>query len=167
MKQTIKFLLLLSFILIVANTNAQEIKLWKLADLEAAMAKTGKPTIFNFWASFCVPCIEEIPYFQQIAKKYESAGVHLVLVSLDMKEHYPQKIKAFAKKFKFTAPIVFLDENDADKFCPAVDKKWSGVIPASLFINNKTGFRSFFEDQLTRQQFEKEIKEMLKEKGTK
>ncbi len=164
MKRAINFLLLLILILSATTTSAQEIKLWKLADLEAAMSKTDKPTIFNFWASFCKPCIEEIPYFQQIVKKYDSEGVQLILVSLDMKEHYPQKIKAFAKKFKFTAPLVFLDENDADKFCPAVDKKWSGVIPASLFVNNKTGFRSFYEDQLSKTQFDNEIKKMIKAK---
>ncbi len=161
MKKVSKGLIVAVMILAAANVNAQEIKLWKLADLEAAMAKADKPTIFNFWASFCKPCIEEIPYFQQIAKKYDTAGVQLVLVSLDMKELYPKKIAAFAKKFKFTAPIVFLDENDADKFCPAVDKKWSGVIPASLFVNNKNGFKSFYEDQLSKTQFENEVKKML------
>ena len=65
-------------------------------------------------------------------------------------------------KRKFTAPIKFLDETNADLFCPAVDENWSGAIPASLFINNKTGHRKFFEEQLTREQVDKEIRDMIR-----
>ena len=125
--------------------GAQSIPKWKLEDLKAAISNADRPTIFNFWASFCKPCVAEIPYFQQLAKKYDSAGVQLILVSLDLPEMYPQKIKGFAAKYKFNAPIKFLDETNADLFCPAVDEHWSGSIPASLFINNKTGYRKFFE----------------------
>jgi thiol-disulfide isomerase/thioredoxin len=156
MKKLFKYFLLI-FLILSQHTKAQEIQKWKLNDLTAAIKNADSPTIFNFWASFCKPCIEEIPYFQDLVKKYEKEGVKLILVSLDLKEAYP-KIKNFASKRKFTAPIVFLDETDADVFCPAVDEKWSGVIPASLFINNKTGYRKFFEDQLSRTELEKQIK---------
>jgi thiol-disulfide isomerase/thioredoxin len=141
--------------------TAQEIVKWKLDDLKVAIRDADKPTIINFWATICKPCIEEIPYFQEMVKKYDSAGVKLILVSLDMKESYPARIKSFASKRKFTAPIKFLDESNADLFCPAVDANWSGAIPASLFINNKTGYRKFFEEQLTVEKLEAEIKAML------
>lgn len=139
----------------------QEIQKWKLTDLQSAIVNTDKPTIFNFWATYCKPCIEEIPHFQELVKKYDSAGVQLILVSLDFSENYPKKIKAFAARQKFTAPIKFLDETNADLFCPAVDSSWSGSIPASLFINNATGYRYFLEDQLSREELEKEIIRMV------
>src|SRR5215217_4700891 len=103
------------FIVLLFSTalNAQPIPKWKLADLKAAIKNADKPTIFNFWATFCKPCVEEIPYFQQLVKKYDSAGVRLVLVSLDLSETYPKKIKAFATKRGFTAPIKFLNETNA------------------------------------------------------
>ena len=145
----------------VSVAQAQEIPKWKLADLQTAIKNADKPTIFNFWATFCKPCMEEMPYFLQLAKKYDSAGVRLILVSLDMREAYPSKIKAFATKRKIRAPIKFLDETNADLFCPAVDKSWSGAIPASLFINNKTGYRKFFEDALSKEKLEKEIRAMI------
>jgi len=145
------------------ETRSQEIPKWKLDDLRSAIANADKPTIFNFWATFCKPCVAEIPYFQQMVKKYDSTGVRLILVSLDLVEMYPQKIKTFANRFKFTAPIRFLNETNADLFCPVVDTSWSGAIPASLFINNKTGYRKFFEEQLSRERLEKEIKQMIKE----
>jgi thiol-disulfide isomerase/thioredoxin len=164
MKQINKLILIFVFAFSLTTANAQEIKKWKVQNLEAAIKNADKPTIFNFWATFCKPCIEELPYFQETAKKYDSAGVQLILVSLDMPQAYPKKISAFAVKNKITAPIVFLDETDADLFCPKVDEKWSGAIPASLFVNNKTGYRKFFEDQLSKEQVEKEIISMVKSK---
>jgi thiol-disulfide isomerase/thioredoxin len=164
MKKLILNLSLSLFFLIIltAGTNAQSIPKWKLSDLQSAIANVDKPTIFNFWATFCKPCIEEIPYFEDLVKKYDSAGVQLILVSLDMTETYPTKIQSFVKRFKFKSQIKFLDETNADLFCPAVDSSWSGSIPASLFINNKTNYRKFFEDQLSKENLDKEIKAMLK-----
>jgi len=157
MKQINKIILLFVFAFSLTSANAQEIKKWKLQDLEAAIKNSDKPTIINFWATFCKPCIEELPYFQETAKRYNSAGVQLILVSLDLPQAYPKKISAFAIKNKIKAPIAFLDETNADLFCPKVDQNWSGAIPASLFVNNKTGYRKFFEDQLSKEQVEKEI----------
>ena len=156
-----KFFCVLIFVFTTVCVNAQNIPKWKLNDLKAAIANADKPTVFNFWATFCKPCIEEIPYFQQLIKKYDSAGVKLVLVSLDLSEAYPKQIALFASKHHFIFPVKFLDETNADLFCPAVDSSWSGAIPASLFINNKTGYRKFFEEQLTEQKLEQEIKNML------
>ena len=160
MSKLYKYFLVVYMILGV-NSKAQEIPKWKLTDLTSAIKNAEAPTIFNFWATFCKPCIEEIPYFQELAKKYEKEGVKLVLVSLDLPEAFP-KIKSLAAKRKFTAPVVYLDETNADVFCPAVDEKWSGVIPASLLVNNKTGYRKFFEDQLSKDQLEQQIQELVR-----
>lgn len=157
-----KFILTTLLILAVSFTEAQSIPKWKLDDLKSAISNADKPTIFNFWATFCKPCIAEIPHFQELAKKYEKEGVQLVLISLDLPEAYPKQISSFATKFKFTAPIKFLNETNADIFCPVVDGSWSGAIPASLFVNNKTGYRKFFEAEISKEKLEKEIQLMIK-----
>ncbi len=162
MKTLYKIFFIAALVVSFNQWVAQEIPKWKLSDLQAAMKNAEKPTIFNFWATFCKPCIEELPYFQALVKKYDSAGVKLVLVSLDVPEAYPVKIKKFADRQNITAPITFLDETNADLFCPAVDAKWSGAIPASLFVNNKTGYRKFFEDQLSKPELEKKIRALIK-----
>jgi thiol-disulfide isomerase/thioredoxin len=154
--------LLLLMIFSCSGVCAQDIPKWKLKDLKTAITNVDRPTIFNFWATFCKPCVAEIPYFQQLAKKYESAGVRLVLISLDLSEAYPKQISSFAIKHGFTSPIKFLDETNADIFCPVVDSSWSGAIPANLFVNPKTGYRKFFEEQLSREKLETEIQAMLK-----
>lgn len=139
---------------------AQDIPKWKIEQLEAYLKQTNKPTIVNFWATFCKPCLEEIPYFQKMVRKYQDAGVQLLLVSLDLPEAY-NNIKPFATKRRITAPIVFLNETNADIFCPKVDEGWSGAIPATLFVNPTTGYRSFFEDQLSEAKVEAQIKALI------
>ena len=143
------------------QADSQLIPKWKIADLEEYIAKSDTPVIVNFWATYCAPCIKEIPYFQEVVKQYEKKGVKLLLVSLDFRESFPDKISSFADKRKFTSPIVWLDETDADYFCPKVDSAWSGVMPATLFINNKKGHRSFFEEEMSKEKFETEIRKIL------
>lgn len=157
MKYTV---VIISFLLSGIAGVSQEIKKIKITELEKTIADSKTPLIVNFWATYCIPCIEEIPYFQKLAKKYEKDSVRLILVSLDMKDDY-EKIAPFAKKRKFTAPILWLNESNADYFCPKVDPKWSGAIPASLFINNKSGYRKFYEEQLPEEKVEKEIMAIL------
>ena len=137
----------------------------KITDLEQTIAQSDHPLIVNFWATFCAPCNKEIPYFQSAVAQYKDQRVELILVSLDLPDDYPAKIAAFAKERGYTVPVVWLDETNADYFCPKVDPRWTGGIPCSLFINNKTHYRRFFDRQLTELQVGPEIKEMLKTPG--
>lgn len=161
MKNKFRLLLILGSFLGVLNSQAQTIPVWKLADLESAMKEAKEPTIINFWATFCKPCIAELPHFQALANKYKKEGLKLVMVSLDLKEAFPNRINSFAKKLKLSSPVVFLDETNADLFCPAVDSAWSGAIPATLFINPSTGYRKFYEEEFSKKRLEEEIKKML------
>lgn len=156
-----KIYFIVALFLYCMNAAGQPIPKWKMTGLEEYIKTSETPVIINFWATYCIPCIEEIPYFQELTKKYEEKGVKLLLISLDFEEAYP-RIRKFADKMKFTAPIIWLDESDADYFCPIIDSSWSGVMPATLFVNNKTGFRSFFEEQMSKERLEEEINKLIK-----
>ena len=157
-----KRLVILLFALVaMSGLQAQGIKKIKITDLEKTMMESTGPTIISFWATFCIPCLEEIPYFQEEIAKYKQDSIQYLLVSLDLEDHFPKKIEDVVKKNKITAPVVWLDEYNADYFCPKVDPKWSGAIPATLFINNKKGYRKFYEDQVSHDQLKKEIMAIL------
>lgn len=164
MKKQTKFLFLIWGLMMATHGITQNPTVWKLSDLKSAIKDAKEPTIINFWATFCKPCIAELPHFQQLANQYKEKGVRLIMVSLDLKEAYPTKVNSFAKKLKLTSPVVFLDESNADIFCPAVDSSWSGAIPASIFINNTTGYRKFYEEELSKEKLKAEIDFMLKPK---
>ena len=159
MKWLFNTLLILAFTS-VFSAGAQTIPSWKVTRLQDYIAKSDSILVINFWATFCKPCNEEIPYFQTTVDNYKDQKVKLLLVSLDIKEDYP-KIKAFAAKNNYTDQIVWLNETNADYFCPKVDKKWMGGIPSTLIINTKTGYRKFFEQQLKQEQLENELKKAL------
>jgi thiol-disulfide isomerase/thioredoxin len=143
------------------NAGAQSIGKVRITELADYIARCDHPLIVTFWATFCMPCAKEIPYFQNTAGRFKENGVELLLVSLDLPDYYPAKIAAFAKKSDYTARILWLNETNADYFCPKVDTGWSGGIPCSLFINNATRYRRFFDRQLTESQVEPAIKEMI------
>src|SRR5215212_7055323 len=98
MKKLIK-ILMLCFLLSSLQSSAQAIAKWKIGELENYIKQSAKPVIINFWATFCKPCVEEIPYFQSLVKKYEKDGIELLLVSLDLKDAYAN-IPSFAAKHK-------------------------------------------------------------------
>ncbi len=141
--------------------EAQQAKKIKIVDLEKTIDETNTPLVINFWATFCKPCLEELPYFQKLPGKYGKEGLTVLLVSLDMKDAYPAKVNSYIKKQKITIPTAWLDETNADYFCPKVDESWSGAIPATLFINKQAGYRKFTEEQLTEAELEMEIKAVL------
>ena len=156
--------IILGFLLFFALGTAagQDIAKLKITDIEKYIANgNGDILVINFWATFCKPCVAEIPFFISTVEKYKSNRVKLMLVSLDMPSYYPARITSFAKKHKFKSNIVWLDESNADYFCPKIDSAWSGSIPATLIINTATGYRKFAEEEMTRESFEMAIKEVM------
>ena len=160
-----KFVFLLLVLFVFCNADAQPIKRWKMDDLLQYADTNDSVLVINFWATFCAPCIAELPYFHSITNKYKKENVKLLLVSLDFEEYYPKRIRDFANKRKYTAEIVWLDEEKPDEFCPRVDPNWTGSMPATLFINKKTGYRKFVEAEMKPEDLEKEIKLLLGKVG--
>jgi thiol-disulfide isomerase/thioredoxin len=154
----IRIFLVLLFAAFASAAVAQDIKKMTITSLEEYILKSDKPLVINFWATFCKPCLDEIPYFQQTISDDYKGEVELILVSLDMPEYYPEKISSVASRSNFTFPVIWLNETNADYFCPKIDVKWSGAIPATLMVNNKRNYRKFYEQQLTPLQLKRELK---------
>lgn len=140
------------------NTDGQQIQKIKIKSLSDLITTSDSLLIINFWATFCKPCVEEIPDLIKFANKYKKQKASLYLVSLDLEDYYPKKIKKFVSKKKYATKIAWLNESNADYFCPLIDSSWSGGIPATLFINNKTGYKKFYEKQLSATEIEVAIK---------
>jgi thiol-disulfide isomerase/thioredoxin len=159
-----KFFLTSIFLLLTSAVFCQEVKKMKITDVEAYIKNSDHPVVVNFWATWCAPCVEEIPYFIETVQQYNADRVELVLVSLDFPNYYPKQINDFIKKKQFVATFFWLNETNADYFCPKIDAKWDGTIPVTLLVNNKTGYRTFFNRPLTDRQIALEISKLVGKK---
>lgn len=137
-----KYLFYLIFFLLFSNVIiAQKVAVFeKYSTLEKEIL-SDKNTIYvvNFWATWCAPCVKELPYFEKLNS--ENKKVKVVLISLDFKNQYETKLLPFLKNKKINSEVVLLTDKDYNSWLPKVDKDWSGSIPATLIIkNNKKVF---------------------------
>jgi thiol-disulfide isomerase/thioredoxin len=152
-------------LLIIAGFVAQAqpstaIKKVSIKDVKAMMDTSTVPMIVNFWATWCGPCVREIPYIDSLIQA-KGNKVKLLLVSLDFPEMYPKQLSTFVKKQGYKGDVVFLKETNADYFCPIIDKKWTGAIPVSVLVNNKKNIREFYGMQLTRERLMLEYEKLV------
>lgn len=108
--------------------------------------------VVNFWATWCAPCVKELPYFEAINQEYKDKNVQVLFVSLDFNL---KKLNTFLAKNKLLAEQVLLDDPDQNAWIPKVSKKWSGAIPATVIYGK--GKREFYEKSFTK----KELKETI------
>jgi thiol-disulfide isomerase/thioredoxin len=157
-----RWFLFTALILITSVSFSQEIKRLKIDELAKMIDTSTSPLIVNFWASWCQPCIHEIPWFEKAVAEVKEKNVKIVLVSLDFATDYNNKtLQQFVKKNGYQSKVVWLDETNADKFCPKIDSSWDGSIPVTLMVNNKKKYRQFYEFQLKEDRFKLELDKLV------
>ncbi|WP_276135246.1 TlpA family protein disulfide reductase [Polluticoccus soli] len=156
-----KLLGILSLIMITSAARAQNIPEFKVDDLLKRYSSADTLYIVNFFATWCGPCMKEMPEFDHMADAYKDKPVKVLLVSVDFPKDYPKKLVAFAKKRKLQHELMWLNESDANYFIPKIDNRWQGSIPATLIVNNKTEYKNFFEGMISAKQLQVLIDKQL------
>ena len=105
--------------------------------------------IINFWATWCKPCVEELPAFEKINAEYKNQKVKVILVSCDFRKQLDSRVIPFLKDKNILCKVVLMNESDPNNWIERVDSKFSGAIPATLIINGKKDFRFFKEGETT------------------
>ncbi|HEY1040037.1 MAG TPA: TlpA disulfide reductase family protein [Bacteroidia bacterium] len=146
---------LFAFVFSVAVFAQKKTPVYKIDALKKRIENNSDTLyIVNFWATWCKPCVMELPDFEKIHLEYKDQKVKVLLVSMDFKEDMKKRLTPFLKKNKYTSETVLLDETDGS-FIDKVSKEWSGAIPATLFIkkdkqtfvNKKIGYE-FLSEQI-------------------
>jgi thiol-disulfide isomerase/thioredoxin len=139
---------LLLFCLISFLSSAQKVAIYKIDQLLKRINNSSDTVyVVNFWATWCKPCVEELPAFEKVNLENKSKKVKVLLVSMDFKEDV-KKTVSFLKKHNYTAECVLLDELNGNSFIDKVDTRWGGAIPATLFTRQNKEHVEFFEKKL-------------------
>ncbi|XZF14113.1 TlpA disulfide reductase family protein [Chitinophagaceae bacterium MMS25-I14] len=139
--------LLSAFLLIAICTSAQKTLPVTAHSLMNRAAEKDTTYIINFWATWCGPCVKELPAFDTLQRQYAGKPVKVLLVSFDFKEDYQKKINAFVARKHPLPEILWFSETNADEFIPVIDNRWSGALPATLVVHGAD--RAFFEGTIT------------------
>jgi len=127
---------------------------WQLEDLKTYETfEEFEPTlhlnndttyVINFWATWCGPCVAELPYFEEMNAIYEGGPVKVILVSLDFEKYIEKKLLPFLNKHKIASEVLVLLDGKANRWIDKVDPEWSGAIPVTYI--RKGDKQAFYEE---------------------
>ena len=142
-------LLILLGCLLGPAVMAQEVKLITVKQLENRFEK-GRDTIYvvNFWATWCKPCVKELPEFEKFKLANQGKSVKVILVSTDLKSRLEHGVEPFVKAHHLTGEIYLLNEAPSS-YQERISPDWSGALPATLIVYSKTGKKKFHESAYT------------------
>jgi thiol-disulfide isomerase/thioredoxin len=115
--------------------------------------------LVNFWATWCKPCIDEMPYFEYVNKTYSEQKVKVLLVNLDDPDKIETRVKPFIQEHDIRSEVIVLDDLNANYWIEQVDERWTGAIPATVFYGRD--FREFYEKSFKFQELDSIVKSKL------
>lgn len=148
----IRFLIFCFAVLLNSNILfAQSVEVVKIQKVEALInSKVEGLRIINFWATFCAPCIKEMPQFEEAYEKFSNQGVEIYLISLDFVEDLDKVNRLVAKK-GIKNKVLLLNDVDYNSWIDKVDDRWSGAIPVTIVLTSSSKVliaRELREDEL-------------------
>ncbi len=121
----------------------------------------GSVVIVNLWASWCKPCLGEMPEIVAASQKYAPWGVKLYLVSTDIESNW-RDVDRLTQEWGVNEGIFVKGEKDTP-FIDGLGADWSGVLPTTLLYDRGGKLRKVFEGVVTRRDLEIELVRILEE----
>ncbi|MEO9533730.1 MAG: TlpA family protein disulfide reductase [Crocinitomicaceae bacterium] len=115
--------------------------------------KNDKINVVNFWATWCLPCVAELPHFEKILA--EDAEVTVTLISLDFVKQVPTSLIPFIRENDLKSDVIVLDDPNSNEWIPKIDKNWSGALPATIIYNQDKSV--FYERSFTFEELKTEV----------
>jgi thiol-disulfide isomerase/thioredoxin len=151
----------LVFLLACTSPARNSVEIIKIDGLQKLLKEENhKLHIINFWATWCKPCVKELPQFAELARTHPELSISLV--SLDFVQDLETKVYPFLDKKDIDLRVLLIDELDYNLWIDLVDPSWSGAIPATLIIEPGTGHRKFLEKEFENNELEFEIQSFTK-----
>lgn len=117
--------------------------------------------VFNFWATWCKPCVEELPYFNQLKEQYPGQKLKVILISNDSRKMRESKLEEFIIKKNIQCEVAWMKVVNANLWIDQVDQNWSGAIPATLLYKGNIGFRWFKEGEIAFEELNELVRQII------
>jgi thiol-disulfide isomerase/thioredoxin len=144
----------------VVKHEGYEIEVYDYESFEPLLKKDNDTLyIINFWASWCKPCVKEMPYFEQIGERFGDEKLKILLVSLDFRNQLESKLIPFIRENNISSKVIMLNDPDANSWIGKVDEEWTGSIPATIFYKGEK--RTFYEKAFEYSELEDIVKSFL------
>ena len=157
-----KYLLVVVVFLGGFQVFGQKAKVIHWAEMEKMLADPADSlTVINFWATWCKPCVAELPHFEKALSDFSNKPVRIWLVSLDFEEFAKTKVNPFLQRRGIKSKVFLLDETNYDAWLSKVEPTWSGAIPVTLLVNNSKKIRKFVNSEVSADQLNQLINSNL------
>lgn len=160
-KTLLKYLSIAMLLLLSSLAYSQEIKEYSPEELPKRWEAADTVFVINFWATWCGPCVRELPEFDQLYKDNIERPVKVLMVSLDYRADMSYKVPNYLKRRAMKQEVVWLNEIYAREFLRKLDKKWRGSIPATLVVYKNKDYRQFIERSITAAELQELIDRQL------
>lgn len=143
-----------------SSAVAQSVPVIGLDQLENRLNHGGDTTyVVNFWATWCGPCVKELPFFENLHLNSAGTNRKVLLVTLDFVTQLESKVIPFLQEKQLESEVLLMDEDKPNQWIPRVSEKWSGALPATLFVNTQKKTRHFHEGSFKEGELELKLKE--------
>jgi len=133
----------------------------KFEDMEHLFHLNNDTTyLINFWATWCKPCVQELPLFEKLLKELKGKKYKSILVSLDFPNKIESKLIPFIKDNKLKSEVVVLIDEKQQQWIDKVDKDWDGAIPVSL-IYKKAKSKFLYGEVHDYEELKKEVLQIM------
>lgn len=119
----------------------------------------GKTYVINFWATWCLPCVKELPAFEKLNDEYKDKNVEVVLVSLDFSRQLETNLIPFIKNKNIKSKVLHFEDKNEQFWIQDIAENWSGSIPATIIYNSKK--RKFYEQSFHYETLKNELQTFL------
>jgi thiol-disulfide isomerase/thioredoxin len=160
----IAYLLLVALAIVSASiTHANErARPISATEFRAILDKErGKVIVLNLWATWCVPCLREVPDLITVANELQGAGVTLIGVAVDDPSPGAAQVESFRKKYFPSFRTFARQGSEIDELASVVDPAWNEVVPTTYIIDRQGKVSKRIQGKRSAEEFRTLIKKSL------